>query len=54
MLYLQVLSLGVRRKFGAKVSLAIVVSSLLGNVIAGILAIIATAVFLVATWPTVM
>ena len=54
MLYRRDLALGERCKLGAKVSLAIVVSSLLGNVIAGILAIIATAVFLVATWPTVM
>ncbi len=54
MLYRRDLQLSARLKLGAKVSLAIIVSSLLGNVIAGILSIIATVVFLVATWPTVM
>lgn len=54
MLYRRDLALAERCKLGAKVSLAIVVSSLLGNVIAGVLSIIATVVFLVATWPTVM
>lgn len=54
MLHRRDLALAERCKLGAKVSLAIVVSSLLGNVIAGVLSIIATVVFLVATWPTVM
>ena len=54
MLHRRDLVLSERCKLGAKVSLAIVVSSLIGNVIAGVLSIVATAVFLVATWPTVM
>ncbi len=54
MLHRRDLALPARFKLGAKVSLAIVVSSLLGNVIAGVLAIIATGVFLVTTWSTVM
>lgn len=54
MLHRRDLALAERCKLGAKVSLAIVVSSLLGNIIAGILSIIATGVFLFATWPTVM
>ncbi|EKV01910.1 hypothetical protein Lepto7375DRAFT_4105 [Leptolyngbya sp. PCC 7375] len=54
MLYRRDLALAARCKLGAKVSLAIVVSSLLGNVIAGILSIIATVVFLFTTWPTAM
>ncbi|NEQ49674.1 MAG: DUF456 family protein [Leptolyngbya sp. SIO3F4] len=54
MLHRRDLALPARCKLGAKVSLAIVVSSLIGNVIAGVLSIIATVVFLVATWPTVM
>ncbi|MEA5464137.1 DUF456 domain-containing protein [Leptothoe sp. PORK10 BA2] len=53
MLHRRDLALGARCKLGAKVSLAIVVSSLLGKVISGILSIIATVVFLVATWSTV-
>lgn len=54
MLHRRDLALAARCKLGAKVSLAIVVSSLIGNVIAGVLSIVATAVFLIATWPTVM
>ena len=54
MLYRRDLALAARCKLGAKVSLAIVVSSLLGNVIAGVLSIIATVVFLITTWPTAM
>ncbi|MEM6251819.1 MAG: DUF456 family protein [Cyanobacteria bacterium P01_D01_bin.156] len=54
MLHRRDLALAPRFKLGAKVSLAIVVSSLLGNIIAGVLSIIATGVFLVATWSTVM
>lgn len=54
MLHRRDLGLLARCKLGAKVSLAIVVSSLLGNVIAGILSMIATVVFLIATWSTVM
>lgn len=54
MLHRRDLALLARCQLGAKVSLAIVVSSLLGNVIAGILSMIATVVFLIATWPTVM
>lgn len=54
MLHRRDLPLPARFKLGAKVSLAIVVSSLLGNVISGVLSIIATIVFLIATWPTVM
>lgn len=54
MLHRRDLALAERCKLGAKVSLAIIVSSLLGNVIAGVLSMIAAVVFLVATWPTVM
>ena len=54
MLHRRDIGLLARCKLGAKVSLAIVVSSLLGNVIAGILSMIATVVFLIATWSTVM
>ena len=54
MLHRRDLALPERCQLGAKVSLAIVVSSLIGNVIAGVLSMIATVVFLVATWPTVM
>ena len=54
MLHRRDLALPARIKLGAKVSLAIVVSSLIGNVIAGVLSIIATVVFLVATWTSVM
>ncbi|MEO0866990.1 MAG: DUF456 family protein [Cyanobacteria bacterium J06642_11] len=54
MLHRRDLALPERFKLGTKVSLAIVVSSLLGNIIAGILSIIATGVFVVATWSTVM
>ncbi|ESA36285.1 hypothetical protein N836_08050 [Leptolyngbya sp. Heron Island J] len=54
MLHRRDLGLLARCQLGAKVSLAIVVSSLLGNVIAGILSMIATVVFLIATWSTVM
>ncbi|WP_246564142.1 DUF456 domain-containing protein [Leptothoe spongobia] len=54
MLHRRDLAIPARCKLGVKVSLAIVVSSLIGNVIAGVLSIIATVVFLVATWPTVM
>lgn len=54
MLHRRDLKLPERFKLGIKVSLAIVVSSLLGNVIAGVLSIVATVVFVVATWPAVM
>ena len=54
MLHRRDLAIPARCQLGAKVSLAIVVSSLIGNVIAGILSIIATVVFVVATWSTVM
>ena len=54
MLHRRDLALAARCKLGAKVSLAIVVSSLLGNIIAGVLSIIATVVFVVATWSTMM
>ena len=54
MLHRRDLALPARLKLGAKVSLAIVVSSRLGNVIAGLLSIVATGAFLVATWPDVM
>lgn len=54
MLHRRDLALPARFQLGAKVSLAIVVSSLLGNIIAGVLSIIATGAFLVATWSTVM
>ena len=54
MLHRRDLALPARVKLGAQVSMAIVVSSLLGNIIAGVLSIIATVVFLVATWTTVM
>ena len=54
MLHRRDLALVARCKLGAKVSLAIVVSSLIGNVIAGVLSVIATIVFVVATWQTVM
>lgn len=48
------LALGPRCQLGAKVSLAVVVSSLVGNLLAGILALAAVGVFLVTTWSTVM
>lgn len=51
MLYRRDLGLVERCRLGAKVSLAIVVSSLLGNVVAALLAIVALAVFLFQTWP---
>lgn len=54
MLHRRDLALPARFKLGTKVSLAIVVSSLLGNVLAGLLSIIATGTFLVATWSNVM
>ena len=54
MLHRRDLALPARCKLGAKVSLAIVVSSLIGNVIAGVLSIVATAVFVVTTWSTAM
>lgn len=53
-LYRRDLALPARCRLGLKVSLAIVVSSLLGNVISGALSMVATGVFLVATWSTVM
>ncbi|MEM8614626.1 MAG: DUF456 family protein [Cyanobacteria bacterium P01_H01_bin.105] len=54
MLHRRDLALPARCKLGAKVSLAIVVSSLIGNVIAGVLSVIATIAFVIATWSTVM
>ncbi|MEO0456814.1 MAG: DUF456 family protein [Cyanobacteria bacterium P01_A01_bin.114] len=48
------LAIGARCQLGLKVSLAIVVSSLIGNLIQGALALAAVGVFVITTWPTVM
>lgn len=48
------LTLGPRCQLGAKVSLAVVVSSLVGNLLAGILALATVSVFVWTTWGTVM
>ena len=50
-LYRKELKLAERLKFSGKVSLAVVVSSLLGTLIEGLLALTAIAVFLLTTWP---
>jgi uncharacterized protein YqgC (DUF456 family) len=52
--YRRDLALGARLKLGWNVSLAIVVSSFIGNVIAGILALATLVVFVVTTWPPVL
>ncbi|MEL6247975.1 MAG: DUF456 family protein [Cyanobacteria bacterium J06648_16] len=48
------LALGARCQLGAKVSLAVVVSSLVGNLLAGVLALATVGVFIFTTWGTVM
>ncbi len=48
------LALKERCQLGAKVSLAVVVSSLVGNLLAGVLALAAVGVFVFTTWGTVM
>ncbi|MEL6160142.1 MAG: DUF456 family protein [Cyanobacteria bacterium J06554_11] len=49
-LYRKELSIGKRIGFSSKVSLAVVVSSLVGTLLEGLLAIAAVCVFLVTTW----
>jgi len=44
---------GERLAFSGKVSIAVVVSSLIGTLIEGLLALAAIAVFVITTWPTV-
>ena len=51
-LYRKELALAQRFQFSAKVSLAVVVSSLLGTLIEGLLAIATVVVFLLTTWST--
>lgn len=53
-LYRRDLALWPRFKLGCNVSLAIVVSSLIGNVVAGILALGSMGVFVATTWSSVM
>lgn len=52
-LYRRELNITARIKRSGKVSLAVVVSSLVGNVIEGLLALIAVVVFVLTTWSTV-
>ncbi|MBE9076821.1 DUF456 family protein [Romeria aff. gracilis LEGE 07310] len=52
-IYRQDLALGARTKLCAKVSLAVVVGSLIGNVIEGILGLTSAVIFVVTTWSTV-
>ncbi len=51
--YRRELAIAPRLKLSSKVSLAVVASSLVGNVIEGLLALTAIAVFLLTTWSTV-
>ncbi len=50
-LYRRDLALGPRIQLALKVSVAIVVSSLIGNLLEGLLAIAAVVIFVVSTWP---
>ncbi|NEP18913.1 MAG: DUF456 family protein [Leptolyngbya sp. SIO4C1] len=52
-IYRRDLAIVARARLGLKVSLAIVVSSLIGNIIQGALAIAAMAVFVLTTWSSV-
>jgi uncharacterized protein len=52
-LYRKDMKLAERLRFCSKVSLAVVVSSLIGNLIEGLLALTAVIVFLLTTWSTV-
>ncbi|MGC1307893.1 MAG: DUF456 family protein [Phormidesmis sp.] len=51
--YRKELKLSERLKFSGKVSLAVVVSSLIGTLLEGLLALTAVVVFVLTTWPTV-
>lgn len=53
-IYRRDLELIERLKFSLKIGLAIVVGSLLGNVIEGILAAVSVGIFIFVTWPMVM
>ncbi|MEL6775668.1 MAG: DUF456 family protein [Cyanobacteria bacterium J06597_16] len=52
-IYRRELALGERLKFSGTVSLAVVVSSLVGTLLEGLLALTAVIVFIVTTWSTV-
>ena len=52
-LYRKELKMPARLRLSGKVSLAVVVSSLIGNLIEGLLALAAVVVFLLTTWQTV-
>ncbi|MEL6814119.1 MAG: DUF456 family protein [Cyanobacteria bacterium J06598_3] len=52
-LYRKELGMGDRLKFSGKVSLAVVVSSLIGTLLEGLLALTAVIVFIATTWSTV-
>lgn len=52
-LYRKELKMAARLQLSGKVSLAVVVSSLIGNIIEGMLALAAVVVFLLTTWQTV-
>ncbi len=52
-LYRKELKMAARLQLSGKVSLAVVVSSLIGNIIEGLLALAAVVVFLLTTWQTV-
>jgi hypothetical protein len=54
MIHRRDLALGARCQLGFKVSLAVVVSSLLGNLVQGVLALATMLVFIWTTWSTVM
>ncbi|MEM8544227.1 MAG: DUF456 domain-containing protein [Cyanobacteria bacterium P01_H01_bin.119] len=53
-LYRRDLDAGPRTVLALKVSLAIVVGTLIGNILEGLLALVAVAVFVLTTWSTVM
>ncbi|MEM9087196.1 MAG: DUF456 family protein [Cyanobacteria bacterium P01_F01_bin.53] len=52
-LYRRELKIGARLKLSSTVSLAVVVSSLIGTVLEGLLALTAVVVFIITTWSTV-
>lgn len=52
-IYRREMKISERLKFSGKVSLAVVVSSLIGNIIEGLLALTAVVVFVLTTWSTV-
>lgn len=53
-LYRRELELGPRTKLAFKAGIGIVVGSLIGNLIEGLLALVAVVIFVVTTWPQVM